>query len=190
MNKLSIFVCGCALLVVILGCGGSDNSSTANKSGSSPTSANTSGKSSQDYLDEGNAAFKTKDYKAAIGPYQKALDLEKQDQKLQKKWWFILIDNLTLAYGISGDNKNARATAEYGISKDATYPLFYYNLADTYGEDGDEANAIKNLELAYKYKANVLDGEHIPDAATDDSFKKFRDSAKFKQALADMKAAK
>ncbi len=188
MNKLSFLICSGALILVTLGCGGSDNSTTSGKSAPTPGTANTSGKTSQDYLDEGNIAFKAKDYKAAIAPYEKALDLEKQEQKLQKKWWFILIDNLTLAYGISGDNKNAKATAEYGISKDATYPLFYYNLADTFGEDGDEDNAIKNIRLAYKYKSNLLAGESIPDAANDSSFKKFKDSAKFKQALTEAKA--
>ncbi|MEP6848250.1 MAG: hypothetical protein ABI999_05290 [Acidobacteriota bacterium] len=159
-----------------------------NKKAPDANSATVSGKSSQDYLNEGNAAFKAEDYKAAIVPYQKALDLEKQNQKLEKKWWFILIDNLSIAYGISGDIRNSRATIEYGLTKETTYPFFYYNLADTYGEEGDEENAIKNLQLAYKYKANVLENEHLPDAATDSSFKKFAGSEKFKKALADLKA--
>ncbi|MEP7074986.1 MAG: hypothetical protein ABI878_04180, partial [Acidobacteriota bacterium] len=100
MNKLSLIVCFCALVMVILGCGGSsnDNSAVMDKKAPSSNSDTTSGKTSQDYLNEGNAAFKAKDYKAAIVPYQKALDLEKQNQKLEKKWWFILIDNLSIAY--------------------------------------------------------------------------------------------
>jgi len=185
MNKLSLFICCGALLFVILGCGGTDKN-TANKTPSNTKDA-PSTKTSQDYLNDGNIAFKAKDYKAAIAPYQKALELEKQNQKLEKKWWFILIDNLTLAYGISGDNENARATAEYGISKDPTYPLFYYNLACTYGEDGDEDATIKNIQMAYKYKANILEGEQIPDPLNDSSFKKFRDSDKFKKAVAELK---
>lgn len=179
-------ICSCALLVVILGCGGSSNDNSS-KPANDAKQNSTSGKTSQDYLNDGNAAFKAKDYKAAIVPYQKALDMEKQDQKLEKKWWFILIDNLSIAYGITGDIKSSRATIEYGLSKETTYPFFYYNLADTYGEEGDEDNAIKNLQLAYKYKANVLPGEHLPDATTDSSFQKFSGSEKFKSALAEMK---
>lgn len=186
MNKLSLIVCGIAMLIV-LGCGeSSTNRNTATSANNSkPDAAST--KTSQDYLEEGNAAFKEEDYKKAIEPYRKAFEMEKKDQKLEKKWWFILIDNLSIAYGITGDVKNSREVLEYGISKEPKYPLFYYNLADGYGEENDEANALKNLELAYKYKANILDGEHIPEPTTDSSFRVLMKSPTFKKAVMEMK---
>lgn len=185
MNKLSLLV-ACGAILIVMGCG----ASTDSNNGKGSANDNKSAKSSKDYLDEGNIAFKAKDYKKAIEPYRKAFDLEKQDRKLEKKWWFILLDNLTLAYGITGDLTSSQEIAEYGISKEPTYPLFYYNLADVYGEKNDEANAIKNIRLAYKYKDNLLDGEKIPEPTTDSSFKFLMKNESFKKAVEEAKSGK
>jgi tetratricopeptide (TPR) repeat protein len=144
-------------------------------------------KSSFEYMREGSEAFAAGRYQKAIGPFQKALDLEKQDRKLEKNLWFVLIDNLAMSYGISGDLKNSRATLEYGISKEPEYPMFYYIMANTYGEESDEAGAIKYLRYAFKYKANMLDGESLPDPMTDDSFRSLVKSETFRRAIAEMK---
>ena len=95
-----------------------------------------------------------------------------------------------MAYGITGDLKNSRSTLEYGISKEPEYPMFYYILANTYGEEDDEPNAVKYLRLAFKYKKNMIEGEKFPDPLTDDSFKNFADSATFQKAVAEMKKDK
>ena len=193
MNKLSPFICGVAM-VAVLGCGqaATNNSTTKPEDNKSAKSAkpDTATGSSMDLFQEGNKAYTAKDFKKAIELYGKALDLEKKEPKLEKKWWFVLIDNLSLAYGISGDIKNSRETIEYGISKEPTYPLFYYNNACGYGEENNEAKAIDNLKLAYKYKDNVLEGEKIPEPTTDSSFKNLMKSETFKKAVADMKTAK
>ena len=76
---------------------------------------------------------------------------------------------------------------EYGIKQEPTYPMFYYNMACGYGESDDEANAIKNLRLAFQYKANMIKGEHLPDPATDSSFKRLMKSEKFRKAVEEMK---
>ena len=147
-------------------------------------------KTSLDYVAEGSRSYLERDYKAAIPPYQKALDLEKQERKLEKKWWIVLVDNLGMAYGITGDIKSSMSVFEYGIANEPTYPLFYYNMACGYGELGDEANAIKFLQPAYKYKKNMLDGERLPDPLTDSSFSRFADSETFKKAVKEMKSGK
>jgi tetratricopeptide (TPR) repeat protein len=144
-------------------------------------------KTSLDYLAEGSRYYLNGDYKKAIPPYQKALDLEKQDRKLEKKFWIVLVDNLGMAYGITGDIKSSFAVFEYGISKEPTYPIFYYNMACGHGELGDEDDAIKYLRLAYKNKSNMIAGERFPNPMTDSSFEKFRDSEKFVNAVAEMK---
>ena len=144
-------------------------------------------KTSFEYLQEGSVFYMNGEYKDAIKPYQKALDLEKKERKLEKKFWIVLVDNLGMAYGITGDVKSSFAVFDYGISVEPTYPLFYYNMACGYGELGDEDNAIKWLRLAFKYKANMLRGERFPNPETDSSFAKFRDSEKFKKAIAEMK---
>jgi tetratricopeptide (TPR) repeat protein len=146
-------------------------------------------KSSMDYLQEGSAFYLNRDYKNAIKPYQKALDLEKRERKLRKELWIVLVDNLGMAYGITGDIKSSFSVFEYGVSVDPTYPIFYYNIACGHGELGDEDNAIKWLRSAFKYEANMIAGERFPDPETDSSFTKFRDSEKFRTAIKEMKSA-
>jgi len=144
-------------------------------------------KTSLQYLADGSAAYLRGDYQAAIPPYQKALDLEKKERKLDKKFWIVLVDNLGMSYGITGDITSSQGVFDYGIKEEPTYPLFYYNMACGYGELGDEDNAIKFLQSAFKYRKNMLEGEHFPDPMTDDSFRKFVKDEKFKKAVDDMK---
>src|SRR6185503_19975294 len=147
-------------------------------------------KTSLQYLAEGSKYYMEGDYKGAIPPYQKALDLEKQERKLERKFWIVLVDNLGMAYGITGDIKSSFAVFEYGIANEPTYPLFYYNMASGHGELNDEENAIKYLRLAYKHKDNMLKGERLPDPMNDSSFARFRDSETFKKAVKEMKSGK
>ena len=75
-------------------------------------------------LREGSAYYLKGDFKSAINPYAKVLELEKKQQTVDKTAWRVLIDNLGMSYGITGDLKRAKETFEYGLSKDDTYPLF------------------------------------------------------------------
>lgn len=146
-------------------------------------------KTSLDYAAEGSKYYLEGEYKKAIPPYQKALDLEKKERKLPKNLWLVVVDNLAIAYGITGDIKKSMAVLNYGIEKEPTYPMFYYNMACGYGEINDEDNAINYLRLAYKYKANMIKGERFPNPETDSSFEKFLDSEKFMTAIAEMKSS-
>jgi tetratricopeptide (TPR) repeat protein len=85
----------------------------------------------------------------------------------------VLIDQLGMAYGISGDLARSKSVFEYGISKDPDYPMFYYNLACGYGEQNDKANALVFLRKAFDRKANSIKGERMPDPLSDDSFRNF-----------------
>ena len=147
-------------------------------------------KTSLQYLEEGSRYYAAGEYKKAIPPYKQALDLEKKERNLKHEFWILLVDNLAIAYGITGDIKSSQAVCEYGISVEPTYPLFYYNIACGYGELGDEENAVKYLRPAFKYRDNMLPGESLPDPMTDSSFAKFRDSEKFRKAVAEMKSGK
>ena len=146
-------------------------------------------KTSLQYASEASNYYLEGNYKKAIPLYQKAVDLEKKERKLPKALWIVVVDNLAMAYGITGGIKNSMSDLEYGISKEPTYPLFYYNMACGYGELGDEDKAILWLRLAFKHKANMIPGEQFPNPETDTSFAKFRDSEKFRQAVTDMKDA-
>lgn len=138
---------------------------------------------SQYYMGVGSRFYMQQNYKAAIGPYQKALDLEKQNPKLTKTLWLVLVDNLGMAYGITGDLDHAETTFNYGLSKDSTYPMFYYNLACTFAERNKMDRTMDFLKKAFSYKANVIPGEQMPDPHVDDSFQRFMKNAEFRQLV-------
>jgi tetratricopeptide (TPR) repeat protein len=132
---------------------------------------------------EGSRYFLAHQYREAIGPYRQAFEIEKITPTLQKDLWRVLVDNLSITYGITGDLTHARETLNYGVSKDPDYPLFYYNLACTSAERGAVPEAEKNLRLAFERRANVIPGETFPDARTDDSFQKLLLQKEFRHFL-------
>ncbi|NTW33462.1 MAG: hypothetical protein HGB12_12710 [Bacteroidetes bacterium] len=136
------------------------------------------------YFLQASGKFMNGDYNGAITLYKSVL---KRDSLLNKNYWYVLIDNLGMAYGITGDLKSAEQTFKYGLSKDSTYPLFYYNLACAYAEKNDMNSCINYLKSAYKYKKNMMVDETFPDPATDDSFKKFMKNEEFILALREFK---
>jgi tetratricopeptide (TPR) repeat protein len=132
---------------------------------------------------KGSAAFRSRNYRAAIEPYSRALELEKAGRQLPRDFWRVLIDNLGMAYGITGDLKNSKGVLEYGISQEATYPLFHYNLACAYAEMNDMRNAMTSLTRAFAHKENLIAGEKIPDPRGDDSFQRFMKNREFKDLV-------
>jgi tetratricopeptide (TPR) repeat protein len=135
---------------------------------------------------QGSVFYLQGEYKKAILPYQKALDLEKEKPTLDKTLWRVLVDNLGMSYGISGDLKKAKEIFAYGLSKDPKYPMFHYNMACTYAEMNDVDNAIVSLKQAFEYKENMIKGEPMPEPATDSSFQRFLKNEKFVKALKEL----
>jgi hypothetical protein len=148
--------------------------------GSSVASPNP-GTSSLDYFKEGSRYYVAGDFKNAIGPYQKALDLEKQKPELDPKYWRVLVDNLGMAYGIAGDLDRAEQTLVYGVSKDPNYPMFYYNLACVYAGRNDMNKTMDYLRRSFALKSNVIPGEAMPDPRHDDSFQPFMSDETFRK---------
>jgi hypothetical protein len=140
-------------------------------------------RSSLELAAEGSRLYIQRNYNGAIGPYSQALELEKANPKLEKSLWYVMIDNLGMSYGITGDPQKARETFDYGVSKDPTYPIFYYNLACTYAEMGKATEAGDYLKKAFEYKANVLPGEDMPDPRKDESFKKLMKNKEFQELV-------
>jgi predicted Zn-dependent protease len=136
----------------------------------------------QAYL--GHALFKQEKYADAVAPYEKARELEASGSKLSSDQHRVLIDQLAMAYGISGDLKKTHALLESAIRDDPEYPLNYYNLACAYAEDGDKGKALTNLSLAFQHKEHVLKGEQMPDPRTDSSFQKYVRDEDFTKLMA------
>ena len=90
---------------------------------------------------------------------------------------------------MSGDFEASERTFIFGISKDSTYPLFYYNLACTYAEQEDLEKSIPQLRLAYCHKGNLRPGERFPDPESDGSFSQFLTNPKFISTIAEFKTA-
>jgi tetratricopeptide (TPR) repeat protein len=138
-------------------------------------------RSSIELVGQASRLYLQHDYKGAIGPYSQALELEKANPTLEKPLWYVLVDNLGMSYGITGNLQKAKETFEYGLSKDPEYPLFYYNLACTFAEMDDATEARDYLKKAFEHKANALPGESIPDPRKDDSFQKLMKNKEFRE---------
>ena len=141
---------------------------------------------SSSYFAEGSKLYLQQDYSSAAASYQKALELEKQHRTLSEDHFRVLVDNLGMSYGMMGKLSEAKGTFEYGLTQYAEYPMFYYNLACTYGEMSRMNEALEQLRLAYKYKANMISGETFPDPLKDDSFRYFADKPEFVKAIQQM----
>lgn len=132
---------------------------------------------------EGSRYFIAHQYREAIAPYRKAFEIEKNTPTLDKNLWRVLIDNLSIAYGITHDLTSAREALTYGVSKDPDYPIFYYNLACVTAEKGDLPDTENYLKLAFERRDNIIPGETFPDARVDDSFQKLLLQREFREFL-------
>jgi hypothetical protein len=133
---------------------------------------------------KGGEAFVKRDLKAAIKSYEKLYKAERQQRTLGVTPWRVMIDNLGMAYGMSDELDKSQAVLQYGVSQDSTYPLFYYNLACVHAARGAQDSTLAYLRQAFRFKANVIAGETMPDPWTDDSFTSFLASKPFADSLA------
>jgi tetratricopeptide (TPR) repeat protein len=152
----------------------------------SESPAQTEDHDSSYYFALGSKFYLQQNYSEAADAYLKALDFNRRDHALSKDYFHVLVDNLGMSYGISGKLLQAKATFIFGLTQDPEYPMFYYNLACTYGEMDKMSDALAQLRLAYKYKANMITGETLPDPLKDDSFRHFVDKEEFVKAVHEM----
>jgi len=94
-------------------------------------------------------------------------------------WRRVTTDQLSMALGMSGDLTGSRAVNQEAITKDPTYPLYYFNLACADAESGDASNARIHLQQAFDRRANTIQGETFPDPAADDSIQKLKSNTDF-----------
>jgi len=131
----------------------------------------------------GSIFYLRQDWKKASAHYETSLQLERQKRTLSPTQWNVLVDNLGMAYAMSGELSKAKATFEYGAQENPTYPMFRYNLACADAELGDLDGALGQLKLAFQFKSYSNPGEGIPDPSKDDSFKRYLSDPRFaKQA--------
>jgi tetratricopeptide (TPR) repeat protein len=146
---------------------------------------------SRELLDMGNALYRRSDYAQAISPYQKAFELEKAEPQLDRTLWRVLIDNLGMAYGMTGRLKEAQSTFQEGIQADPTYPMFHYNLACTFAEMNDIDHAMQSLTIAFRHRKNQNPGDKgMPDPRQNSAFQRFMKKDTFRNLVNDLAATK
>ena len=134
----------------------------------------------------GHALFRQEKFSEAIGPYEKASELERLGKKLTEAEHRVLVDQLVMSYGIGGQLKKAHQLLDDAVQKDPDYPLNYYNLACAYAEEGDKAKMLAGLRHAFERKQNVLKGEQMPDPRADSSFQKYVRDPDFAKLMKDL----
>jgi tetratricopeptide (TPR) repeat protein len=139
-----------------------------------------------DYFQYGNLYYLDHNSAKAAIYYQQTLNLERKNPTLEASFLRVLIDNLGMSYGVSGDLARAKETFDYGVSRDPTYPIFYYNLACTYAEMNDLPTSLTYLKKAFEYRSNVIAGEKMPDPRKDHSFQRFRTDESFMKTIASL----
>jgi predicted Zn-dependent protease len=134
----------------------------------------------------GQSFFRQGKFAGAVVPYEKARELETSGKKLTSDQHRILVDQLAIAYGMSGSLTKVRTLLEGAIRQDPDYPLNYYNLACAYAEEGKKTKVLANLRLAFQHKDHILKGEHMPDPRNDDSFKKYVHDEEFIKLISEL----
>ena len=154
----------------------------ANKSGADPTFQGT-----KSYLFDGTMAYLDKDFPTAAGQLQKALDMEKQKRALSRDDFRLLVDNLAVSYRFIQNQDKSKETLDYGLTQDPRYPLFHYDLACYYGVTGKMNEALEELRLTYKYKAELSLSDQLADPLQEGCFGKFLNNKSFVKAVEEMK---
>lgn len=127
----------------------------------------------------GQSLYMQNKYAQSIGPFEKARELEAGGMKLNPDQHRILVDQLVIAYGISGNLKKVHTLLDEAVRQDPDYPLNYYNLACAFAGEDDKPKMLANLALAFQHKDHLIKGEKMPDPRTDDSFKSYVHDADF-----------
>jgi hypothetical protein len=119
-------------------------------------------------------------YSAAAPVFEHALTLLKNDKdKDEQMWRRLATDQAGISYGMANNIPKARTIFEAAIAKDPDYPMNYYNLACADAEEKNLADARTHLQQAFARKANMIQGETIPDPTKDDSFLPYRSNKEF-----------
>jgi tetratricopeptide (TPR) repeat protein len=134
--------------------------------------------SAQDYYNLATLFYRLGNaYAGAAIYYQRTLDTLPAGTALNARR--LVIDQLSMSYGISGQIEQSRAVNQAAIQTDPDYPLYYYNLACADAEQRKTTDAKLHLQQAFDRKANTLPGEHLPDPTQDESIMKLKKDKDF-----------
>jgi tetratricopeptide (TPR) repeat protein len=135
--------------------------------------------SSSSLVAQGEAARTQSNYALAARFYQRAFDLEKVNRTFDNDTFLDLISKLALAYRMNGDLDKAKDTLDYGLSQNATYPIFHYDMACTYAQMGKVDESLGQLRLAFQYRSKVAAAQVPANPEEDKCFSKIANDPRF-----------
>lgn len=138
------------------------------------------------YMFLGHTLNVQKRYEEEIGPYERALSIERPPNVLTLTERRVVTDHLVYAYYSTGKSQKAEGLLRAAIKRDPDYPLYYYNLAGLQAERSELDNAIANLRLAFHKREHMLEGESFPDPRQDPSFKRYLSNPQFQKLVREM----
>jgi tetratricopeptide (TPR) repeat protein len=127
----------------------------------------------------GHSTFELNRYDEAIAAYRDALEADRRLRVLGRDELRIVINNIGISYGESGQLATARDWFAQAVRDDGEFPLLYYNLACAFAEVGNLNGALDNLRAAWKRRGNMIEGEFLPDPRLDTSFGPFHNEPRF-----------
>lgn len=130
---------------------------------------------SDDYAEQGDNYFDTKDYNNAIVAYTKAIDKNGGNANLYHR--------RGVCYQRTDKTDEAIEDYNRAIKAQKDYPYPYYNLGYIYHNQGNFAKAINYYSEALKYKKDDADFWSNRGKAYEDSKNYSKASADYKQAL-------
>jgi tetratricopeptide (TPR) repeat protein len=144
-------------------------------------------KSSPDFLEAQRALadlyYLENRFDSAAAEYLKARALDDSQKKLSRADRNLLLDGLGLSQAQGRHYDDAISTYKAALAEDAEYALFEYNLACTYAMKGDLDSALPHLTKSWELRDSLPNGVEFPDPRKDDSFKRYWNDSRFKQAV-------
>ena len=128
----------------------------------------------------------TKKYSGAADELQKARELDDKRKQLTAQQRHDVLDGLGVALALDGNLDRSMSVYREAIKEDPDYPLYHYNLACGYAENGDLDAALPELQKAWELRENLPSGMRFPDVHKDSSFERYIGNPKFEDAVRNM----
>jgi tetratricopeptide (TPR) repeat protein len=122
-------------------------------------------------------------FDSAAAEYVKARALDDSQKKLSREVRNMVLDGLGLSQAQGRHYDEAIATYKAAIAEDPQFALFEYNLACTYAMKGDLDSALPHLSKSWELRDSLPNGVPFPDPRKDDSFKRYWNDPRFKDAV-------
>src|SRR6266702_6142726 len=144
-------------------------------------------KASPDYLDAQQALadlyYLQNRFDSAAAEYLNARALDDTQKKLSRSDRNLLLDQLGLSQAQGRHYDEAISTYQAALAEDSGYALFEYNLSCTYAMKGDLDSALPHLNKSWELRDSLPNGVQFPDPRKDDSFKRYWNDPRFKEAV-------